>query len=236
MTATRDRADVPWTDAGVFIFDVEGTLVDAVMPTLLCWRETLAAFNHDASLADLHARSGMDGHAMLAQLVPDVPKRVHDEMIRQQAARYRKEFLPHIRPFRGVRALFEDLKRRNRRIGLATDCRKDELRRYLELTGVEDLVDAAACGDDVRRGKPDPGLVQLGLRRLRAGRKPAVMVGDTPFDAAAARKVGIRAVGVLSGHFSAGTLHEAGCEAVLRDVAALHAAIATPAAEDRPAA
>jgi phosphoglycolate phosphatase-like HAD superfamily hydrolase len=241
-------ADTPWSDAAIFIFDVEGTLVDAVMATLRCWRATLAAFGYDVSLADLHAHSGMDGQEMLAQLLPDVPKRVRDEIIKRQGDRYRAEFLSHITAFRGVRALFEELKRTDRRIGLATDCQKDELRRYLDLTGIEALVDAEACGDDVRRGKPDPALVQVALRRIRAGRRPAaagrkpaianrsaVMVGDTPFDAQAARKAGIRAVGVLTGHFSASALHEAGCEAVFRDVAALHAAVATPVA-DRPAA
>jgi hypothetical protein len=32
-----------------------------------------------------------------------------------QGRRFREEFLPHVRAFPGVRALFEDLKRRGRR-------------------------------------------------------------------------------------------------------------------------
>jgi phosphoglycolate phosphatase-like HAD superfamily hydrolase len=243
MTAMRNRSGTSWTEAGVFIFDAEGTLVDAVMPTLRCWRQTLGAFGHEVSLADLHARSGMDGAEMLAQLLPGVPKRVREEMIERQGARYREEYLRHVMAFRGVRPLFEELKRQNRRVALATDCQKDELQRYLDVTGIGNLVDACACGNDVRRGKPDPALVQLALRRLRAGRRPAVagqrpavMVGDTPFDAEAARRAGIRSIGVLTGHFSANALREAGCAAVFRDIAALHAAITTPVAADRPAA
>jgi len=42
------------------VFDVEGTLVDAVMPSLISWRATLGRFGHDVSLADLHRLSGMD--------------------------------------------------------------------------------------------------------------------------------------------------------------------------------
>ncbi len=241
MTAARRRiaqptTDVAWTDAGIFIFDVEGTLVDAVMPILRSWRETLAAFGYELGLADLHACSGMDGGAMLAQLLPDLPKRAREEIIKRQDARYRAEYLRHIVAFRGIRALFEELKRQNRRVALVTDGEKDALQHYLDLARVEDLVDACVCGDDVRHGKPDPGLVQLALRRLRAGRRPAVLIGDTPFDAEAARRVGMRAVGVLTGHFSAGVLREAGCAAVFRGIAELHAALATPAAEDRPAA
>jgi HAD superfamily hydrolase (TIGR01509 family) len=241
MAAARRRiaqptTDPPWTDAGTFIFDVEGTLVDAVMPTLRCWRQTLAAFGYELTLADLHACSGMDGSAMLAQLLPDVPKRVREEVIKRQDARYRGEYLRHLAAFRGIRALFEELKRQNRRVALVTDGRKDALQHNLDLTGAEDLVDACVCGDDVRHGKPDPGLVQLAQRRLGAGRRPAVLIGDTPFDAEAARRAGMRAVGVLTGHFSVGVLREAGCAAVFRDIAALHAALAVPMAEDRPAA
>jgi phosphoglycolate phosphatase-like HAD superfamily hydrolase len=51
------------------------------------------------------------------------------------------------------------------------------------------------------------------------------MVGDTPSDAQAARKAGIAAIGLLTGHFAERDLREAGCAAVFRDPAALHAAI-----------
>jgi phosphoglycolate phosphatase-like HAD superfamily hydrolase len=205
----------------VFVFDVEGTLVDAVVPILRCWRETLEASGYEVSLADLHRLCGMDGDEMLAQLLPKSSKPEREAIIRRQGDRYREECLPQVRAFPGVCQLFQDLKRRQCRIALATDCAKDELQHYLSLARIEDLVDAMACGDDVRHGKPHPDVVQLALRRVRAGRKPAVMIGDTPFDAQAARRAGIRAVGVLTGHFSEAAFREAGCSTVFRYVAAL---------------
>jgi phosphoglycolate phosphatase-like HAD superfamily hydrolase len=146
-------------------------------------------------------------------------------MMEHQGRRFREEFLPHVRAFPGVRALFEDLKRRGRRIALATDCEKDELRHYLTVSGIEGLVDAIGCGDDVKHGKPAPDVVQIALRRVRAGRKFSVLIGDTPYDAQAARNAGIAPVGVLTGHFSGRELLEAGCRAVLRDPSALRAAL-----------
>src|SRR5262249_42369152 len=86
-----------WIDAAVFVFDVEGTLVDAVMPTLLSWRTTLARFCHDVGLADLHRFSGMDGHEMLARLVPTASPHERDVMIEEQDKLYREEFLPQVR-------------------------------------------------------------------------------------------------------------------------------------------
>ncbi len=221
---SRARSEPAWTSAEVLIFDVEGTLVDAMMPTLRCWRETLVHFGHDVSLADLHRFAGMDGEDMLTRLLPGVSKTERKEMMEHQGRRFREEYLAHVRAFPGVRPLFEDLKLGGRRIALATDCAKDELRHYLTVSGIEHLVDAIGCGDDVKHGKPAPDVVEVALRRVRAGRKFSVLVGDTPHDAQAALNAGVAPVGVLTGHFSGRELLEAGCRAVLRDAVALREA------------
>jgi phosphoglycolate phosphatase-like HAD superfamily hydrolase len=233
--SSRVAAEPVWTSAEVFIFDVEGTLVDAMMPTLRCWRETLAQFGHDISLAELHFLAGMDGEEMLKQLLPGTPKTERKELLEHQGKRFREEYLPHIHAFPGVRALFEALKRRERRIALATDCERDQLRHYLTVTSVEDLIDGIACGDDVKHGKPAAEVVEVALRRVRAGRKSAVLIGDTPYDAEAALSAGAKPVGVLTGHFSARALHDAGCRAVLRDPVALREALVrVDVAADQP--
>jgi phosphoglycolate phosphatase-like HAD superfamily hydrolase len=41
-----------------------------------------------------------------------------------------------------------------------------------------------------------------------------IVVGDSPFDAIAAHRMGVRAVGVLSGGFPEEDLREAGCIAI----------------------
>ena len=222
---SRASAEPAWTSAEVFIFDVEGTLVDAMMPTLRCWRETLEHFGHDVSLAELHRLAGMDGDEMLTQLVPGISKTERKEIMEQEGKRFREGYLPHIRAFPGVRELFEELKRRERKIALATDCEKEQLQHYLQSAGIENLIDAIGCGDDVKRGKPHPDVVEVALRRVRAGRKLAVLIGDTPYDAEAALKAGVAPVGVLTGHFSARELREVGCRAVMRDPLALRDAL-----------
>jgi phosphoglycolate phosphatase-like HAD superfamily hydrolase len=48
--------------------------------------------------------------------------------------------------------------------------------------------------------------------------RSTVLVGDTPFDVAAALATGARAVGVATGGFSAAQLADAGADVVLRDL------------------
>src|SRR3954467_1563924 len=191
--AARERARRP-ADAGAqpgladplrspsaFIFDVEGTLVDAVMPTLRCWRETLETFGYSVQLVDLHRYSGMDGGEMLDRLLPrPLPKTVKQEILERQAGRFRKEFLPGVQAFPGVRALFAYLRAEGCRIALGTDCQKDQLAHYLDRANIGDLVDAIGCGNDVKHGKPHPDIFELARRRLKLRARGAILcVGDT---------------------------------------------------------
>src|SRR5262249_14356488 len=129
--------------------------------------------------------------------------------------------LPQVRAFPHVRELFEALEHQGRKTAIATDSGKSELAHYLALAQLDDLVDACACGDDVRRGKPHGSVIEIALKRARAAGKRCAMIGDTPSAAEAARRAGIVAVGVLTGHFSESDLRDAGCVDVHRDAAAL---------------
>jgi phosphoglycolate phosphatase-like HAD superfamily hydrolase len=51
--------------------------------------------------------------------------------------------------------------------------------------------------------------------------KDAIMIGDTPYDAIAAKRLGVRTIGMLSGGFSRQELEASGCIAVYRDPADL---------------
>src|SRR3984893_12960014 len=206
--------------SAAYIFDVEGTLIDCAPQVLRCWHETLSSFGVPMPMDSLQRLSGMDGDEMLATLVPSLDEGARKKIVLAQGERYRAVYLPQVRAFPGVRAVFTAIKSQGDRIALATDCQSDELKRYRSLMNVDDLVDAIACGDEVSKGKPDPGLVELALDHL--GGTPAVfatMIGDTPFDAQAAQTAGASAWGTLSGGHPRSSLIDAGCSAVVQSVA-----------------
>jgi len=205
--------------SAAYIFDVEGTLIDCVADTLQCWRETLVAFGVPVPTAQLQRLSGMDGDEMLATLVPSLDKQARKKILTAQGEYYRAVYLPRVRAFPGVRAVFSAIKSQGGRVALATDCQSDELKRYRSLMNVDDLIDAIACGDEVSKGKPDPALVELALHHL--GGTPAAsatMIGDTPFDAQAAQSAGTTAWGTLTGGHAKSSLIDAGCSAVVASV------------------
>ncbi|MGE3148494.1 MAG: HAD family hydrolase [Pseudorhodoplanes sp.] len=214
---TRPVCDL-WRDTETLLFDVEGTLVDAAPLTLRCWRETLRDFGYAASLSALQSLSGMDGNEMLSTLFPAMDAGERDRIVAREGETFKQRYCGRVKPFAGVARLFALLKKSGRRIALATDCSRDELERYVCVTRTAKWLDAAACGDDVKQGKPHAGIVHAALNALRADPSTALMVGDTPCDAAAARGAGVFAVGVLTGGFTRKALREAGFSAILSDL------------------
>jgi phosphoglycolate phosphatase-like HAD superfamily hydrolase len=205
------------------VFDVEGTLVNCVAPILECWRSTLAEAGHSLTSRQLQPYSGMDGKDMLDHLLPRASPRQKLRLLEAQGERYRRAYLRLAQPFERIESLFITLRSRGVLLGIATTCKRDELACYDEkMAGVLAQADAVACGDDVEKGKPHPDLFEVVLRRMGLVHAASgFAVGDTPYDAIAASKVGLRAVGVLTGGFSSEALRAAGCALVLDRVADL---------------
>jgi HAD superfamily hydrolase (TIGR01549 family) len=202
----------------VVIFDIEGTLVDAVVPTLRCWTETLGRFGFTFNTADLHRFSGMGGAEMLEQIIPQRELRdLKTRILADQERCYREQFIDAVQPIPGTHELIPEIKRLGIRVAAVSSCQRDELVHYCKLMKAECLFDALACGTDVSKQKTQLNLIDLALKRLRIrDRARIIMIGDTPADAIAARQAGVVPFGVLTGYFSASELLSAGCSVVFR--------------------
>jgi HAD superfamily hydrolase (TIGR01549 family) len=201
-----------------YIFDVEGTLVDCVRQNLLSLQESLANFGATVPYEILQLYSGLDGDQTLQLIAPAMSAEERKRVLEAKEKIYDGKYLAMAKPFAGVRHVFEAIAKAGGRIALATDCKGPELKHYRSLLDVDDLISCVACGDDVEHGKPDPRLVQLAVRRLGVSVEQAIMIGDTPYDAEAARSAGVAAAGLLTGGFAKEALLEAGCSIVADDL------------------
>ncbi|WP_193557297.1 HAD family hydrolase [Microvirga pakistanensis] len=201
------------------IFDVDGTLVDTVDLHAAAWVETLKHFGFEVAFSDMRAQIGKGGDQILHGLLPpDLLEQRRDEIEAFRADLFEREYLPKARAFPSVRALFEHIRTAGQRAVLASSGKEDEVEGYKKIANIADLVEAATSSDDAERSKPFPDIFQAALEKLSPlSADEAVVVGDTPYDAEAARHAGLRTVGVLSGGFSEQALREAGCIAVYRD-------------------
>ena len=150
-----------------FAFDVEGTLIDCVPQTLQCWVGTFLLWGREVSLRALQAFSGMDGNDMLRRLAPDLGAKDRKKILKTQQDRYEADYLKGVVPFPNVDETLQRLHSSGLRIALVTDCKGAALSHYRALLGVDELLDALVCGDDARKGKPDPALIKQAINCLR---------------------------------------------------------------------
>ena len=205
------------------IFDVDGTLVDSNVLHVEAWREAFSHYGKELTADEVFEQIGKGGDQLMPVFLSRHElERFGDELERLRGELFTRDYLPSVEPFPKVRELFERLTKDGVLIALASSAKEAELSSHLQKLGVEDFVDAATSADDVERSKPSPDIFEAALARLE-GVSPddAIVIGDTPYDAIAARKAGLKTIGLLSGGVEEKTLREAGVVAIYRDIADL---------------
>ena len=205
------------------IFDVDGTLIDSVDLHARAWSDAFAAFGRDVPFGTVRGQIGKGGDQLLPVfLAPDEVETLGKQVEEKRSEIFKSRFLDTLKPFPGVRPLFERLRADGIRIALASSSKADELERYVRIAEIEDLIDEHTTSDDAARSKPHPDIFAASLDRLgNPDPSRVLVVGDTPYDAAAASKLAIRTIGLLCGGFPQADLRREGAIAIFRDPADL---------------
>lgn len=206
------------------IFDLDGTLLDSVDLHALAWHEAMVKFGHDVSFEQARSQIGKGGDKLIPAFLSNDAQRDHGKQLESwRSERFKAAYLPLVRPFSAVPDLMKRVRGAGVRIAVASSAKRDELKKYLDIAGVADLVDVTASSEDAEESKPAPDIFEVVLTKLRMEGGDAVAIGDTPYDAEAAGEAGIATVGVLSGGFTENSLRQAGCADVYPGPAALFA-------------
>ena len=209
------------------IFDVDGTLVDSVGQHAHAWQDAFAEFGHAFELGAVRGQIGKGGDQLLPVFLDQAEReRIGGALEARRKEILQQRYLPSIKGFAKVRELLQALLDRGYRVALASSAKGDELDHYKRLADIEDLVQEQTSSDDAEHSKPYPDIFQAAMRRL-SGVAPqsAWVIGDTPYDAEAAGKAGLRTIGLLCGGFAEDELRRAGCVAIYADPAALLSAL-----------
>jgi HAD superfamily hydrolase (TIGR01509 family) len=195
------------------IFDVDGTLIDSVDVHAKAWQDAFRDFGHDIEFQAIRDQIGKGGDQLMPVFLSaaEIEAKGHD-LEKHRGEILKQRYLPQIRAFPQVRELFQRLRGDGIRIVLASSAKAEELQVYKQIAGIEDLLDAETSSNDAEKSKPHPDIFEAALSRLGPV-DPArvVVIGDTPYDAEAAGKAGLRTLGVLCGGFPEDRLRQAGC-------------------------
>jgi HAD superfamily hydrolase (TIGR01549 family) len=208
----------------IAILDIDGTLVDTNYHHALAWYRAFRQHEIILPLWRIHRHVGMGGDQLVEALTDASVERSKGDDIRTAEKALYFHLLPEVETMEGSRELIEDLKRRGHTVVLASSAKEDEVDVYLDLLDARELADAWTTSADVENTKPQPDLVNAALKQASDGggsSDDAVMVGDTPWDVAAAKEAGVRTLTVRTGGFGVEELREAGALDVFESVADL---------------
>lgn len=205
------------------LFDIDGTLVDSVDLHAEAWRVIFERHGKQIPFEVVRGQIGKGSDQLLPVFWSKGElDRFGEQMTKERSELFRTDFMPRVKAFPKVPELFERLLADGKTIALASSATDKELARLKTIAGVEDLIHEETSSDDAEKSKPHPDIFEAALERVgNPDPADAIVVGDTPYDAEAAAKAGLRTVGVLCGGFPEGDLWKAGCVAIYRDPADL---------------
>lgn len=202
----------------LIVFDWDGTLMDSAA-------HIATAMQHAIAGLGLPARSDQQIRELIGLGLTDAFARLYPELNTEATLRllsqYRQHFLnPPVAAatlFPGVYEALTELQNAGYRFAVATGKSRRGLDRALVETQLAPFFVTSRCADECA-SKPDPQMLEEILAHCEVPVARALMVGDTEYDMAMARVIGMPAVGVACGVHDAGRLRAAGAAAVLPSV------------------
>jgi HAD superfamily hydrolase (TIGR01509 family) len=206
----------------VLLTDIDGTLVDSNALHAEAWRRTFEHFGIQIGLDQAWSQIGKGGDQLIPVFVPEADRERLEKPLKEFRKQiFHRDYMPKMVPFSKARELLLHVRHSGMKIALATSSDKADLAIYGKLVGMQDLVDEGSSSADAKASKPDADIFAAALQKVDMRPEQAVALGDTPWDAQAAGKLGITVIGLTSGGWKADDLRAAGCVEVWQDPADL---------------
>ncbi len=195
------------------IFDIDGTLIDSNKAHAQSFVKAFDKFGKTVSYIELKWLIGMGADKILDKYL----SQNEIEKFGKKLTEYRKElflenYLPSIKTFPKLKDLFTKLSEDKKKIALASSASDEELSQYKKLLNISRFLDEETTSDDAAESKPEPDIFEAAFKKLKnINKKDVLVIGDTPYDAQAAVKAGLKIIGVKTGDWSAESLIADGC-------------------------
>ncbi len=180
------------------LWDLDGTLIDTGPIHWQAWRETLAGEGYHLAWEVFLSSFGMRNDTILPMwLGPQITPQEIERIASAKEIRFRE--LLGVLPLPllpGVAQWLPRLHAQGWRQAIATMAPRLNLEKIVQITGIDRFMDAYATAEDVSRGKPAPDIFLIAADRLGVPPAACIVVEDAPAGIAAARRAGMRAVGV----------------------------------------
>ena len=183
------------------ILDVDGTLVDTNYQHAIAWFRAFRQHGVVLPLWRIHRHIGMGGDQLVAALAGEEFDAEHGDDVRAAEKALYMALIDEVAAARG-----RPRADRRRCTTAGTPSCSPPRPSPTRSTTTSSCSTRATCVDgwttsaDVEATKPEPDLVAAAVEKAGGGK--AVMVGDSTWDCEAAKRAGVKTIGVLTGGFS----------------------------------
>ena len=206
---------------GAIIFDLDGTLINSVPYHLNSFKQVLAKLGVNVDYNFLEDISGLTSTGMFKELKK---KYKFKEDIKKLKIERRKYYFKSVGKknilFPGVKTTIKKLKK-NHKLAIATSSSNESLKNSLS-KDLFNLFDVHITADDVKKGKPAPNQINLAIKKLKSKKEETILVGDTIYDAMAAKRAKIDFIGIKTGNHTKKSLKEKGALKVIDKISELN--------------
>ncbi|MDR3528794.1 MAG: HAD family hydrolase [Rhizomicrobium sp.] len=204
----------------VFLFDLDGTLVDSVYQHVLAWAEALDGEGVDLSVWRIHRKIGMSGGLFVDQFLRETGLSITPELLsrlRERHAAAYNRIVHMVKPLPGAKDLLAALTDAGIPWAIATSGRLETAKPNLDALGIDMEKNVVITRDMVRYAKPDPDLFLTAAEKLGQPIENCIVVGDSIWDMLASRRCRALGVGLLSGGYGQDELERSGAVRVYED-------------------
>jgi phosphoglycolate phosphatase len=179
----------------LFIFDLDGTLVDSVGDLATAVNLTRAEMGLGPITVETVAGFVGDGiRLLMTRALSDQPGADIEHAVCLQKKHYLDHLCDKTRPYEGVREGLKRLRSRGHALAVATNKPADVTDNLLTRLSLKSDFDAVLGGGSVPELKPHPAMLVAIMDRLGFGPSASWMVGDNWTDFESGRRAGVRTV------------------------------------------
>ena len=211
--------------AELFIFDLDGTLIDSKTDLVNSVNATRAWMNLEAlPVETVSSYVGNGAPILIKRALPNATEAQLEEALKYFFAYYKEHMLDATTLYPGVREALDELHAANKTMAILTNKAVRFSRTLIERLSLQNHFFQIYGGNSFEEKKPHP----IGLHKLMEERNTApentVMIGDSSIDVLTARAAGTKSVGVTWG-FQPDSLKSAPPDLLIHDLRELSAMV-----------
>jgi len=182
------------------IFDMDGVLVDTYHAHYQSWLAMAQAEGFSFTEEQFAETFGRTSREIIAHFWGEgrLSDRQIAEMDEQKEAAFRRIIEQNFPAMPGAAELLESLHQAGFALAVGSSGPPENVELVVDKLGVRELLGAVVTGRDVHRGKPDPEVFLIAADRLGVSPARCVVIEDAPAGIEAARRAGMRSVGLAS--------------------------------------